>query len=72
VSPNSILGGTLCDNIWFGNSRFNSESDTVIGEVMSLYVPPISPGLTPKRSLKRKRIWSSSSRKDDKVFDDDV
>ena len=70
VSANSILGGNICESMMQGNLRLNSESDSPFGDLKSFNLP--SPIVTSKKSFRRKRKSSSNSKKNEKVFDNEV
>lgn len=63
TSQNNVLGGQLTGDMGvMGGLRAVSEPS--LGEVISYYVPSLSPAIAAKRAHKRKRKWSSNSRKE--------
>lgn len=62
----------MVDNRWIGEVKVLSETEPSVGEVISYYVPSFSPSISAKRAMKRKRKWSSNSRKNEKIFDEEV
>jgi len=71
MAPNFLLSD-IRDNRWFGDVTIISDTDPSIGEVISYYVPSFSPSINAKRAVKRKRKWSSNSRKNERIFDNEV
>ncbi|CAK8674541.1 unnamed protein product [Clavelina lepadiformis] len=70
ITPNSVLGGQLGGNMGMGGD-VPTESEPSLGEVISYYVPSLSPAIAAKRAHKRKRKWSSNSRKNERVFENE-
>nr|CAB3264428.1 atrial natriuretic peptide receptor 1-like [Phallusia mammillata] len=70
IDPNGILGGQMDGDIGvFGDVP--TDSDPSLGEVISYYVPSLSPAVAAKRAHKRKRKWSSNSRKNERVCENE-
>ena len=62
----------MSDSRWCGDAKILSDTDPSLGEKISYYVPSLSPSVAAKRAIKRKRKWSSNSRKNEKIFDNEV
>ncbi|XP_078493550.1 atrial natriuretic peptide receptor 1-like [Ciona intestinalis] len=69
ISPNSVLGGQLGGDMGLGEPP--AESEPSLGEVISYYVPSLSPAIAAKRAHRRKRKWSSNSRKNERVCENE-